>query len=63
MRRWTPGRLQGLGYLLGVAAVGIIVVVALVRPRSGLVLLGLAVLLSITGGAVIWVAQKRGTTR
>ena len=60
MTRWSPGRLQAAGYLLGSAAVGILVVVALMRPRVGPVLLGVAVLLVLAGGAAIWLAQQRG---
>ncbi len=60
---WTSGRLQALGYVLGSAAAGIVAVVAVMRPRSGPVLLGIAIVLMILGGVAIWLSNARGGTR
>ena len=61
MTRWSPGRLQLLGYVLGSIGALLVAVVAASRPRMGPVLLALAVILVIGGGVAIWLAQRRGT--
>ena len=60
MTRWSQGRLQLLGYLLGALAALMIGVVATQRPSLGPALLVAAVLLVLAGGVAIWLAQARG---
>ncbi len=63
MSRWSSHQLQVLGYVLGTAAALLITVVAFSRPGIGPAPLGVAVLLVLTAGAMIWLGQKRGGTR
>ena len=59
MTRWSPGRLQSLGYLLCAASAVLLGVVAAYRPRMGVALLIVAAILVVVGAVVIWLAQTR----
>ena len=63
MMRWSPEQLQLIGYALGTVGVMLITVVAFSRPRAGPVLRGVAALLILAAGAMIWLGQRRGGTR
>jgi hypothetical protein len=62
MMHWTPGRLRVVGYVSGTIGALLIAAVAASHPRSGLVLLGVAVLLVLAGACAIWLAQSDGGT-
>ena len=60
MTRRSSHQLQVLGYVLGTAAALLITVVAFSRPGIGPALLGVAALLMLAAGAMIWLGQRRG---
>ena len=59
MTRWSPGRLQLLGYLLGALGAVLIAVVATQRPRGGPPLLIVAGILVVAGAVAISLGQHR----
>jgi hypothetical protein len=58
MKRRSQVRHQAVGYLLGLASLGLVTGVALLRPRVGPLLLVVAVGLVLIGMVLIWEARS-----
>ena len=61
--RVSRKRLQLLGYLLAGVATGLVVGIAILRPRIGLLLIALVVMLLVMASVLIWLGlppEERG---